>query len=104
MTVVGVVSVRLSNSITLPPFWAMKMRPSGAKRIAVGNDRLLQTIESWKPVGSVAAAAEAPAVADAPGVRRPGAPGGFAAVAAAVSRTRRALTSAPGTTHHDTNR
>src|ERR687885_1406650 len=104
MTVVGVVSVRLSNSSTLPPFWAMKMRPSGAKRIAVGNDRLLQTIESWKPVGSVAAAAVAPAVADAPGVSTPGWPGGFAAGAAAASRTTRAPTSAPDTAPHRANR
>src|ERR671931_2774296 len=78
MTVVGVVSVRLSNSMSLPLFSAMKMRPSGAKRIAVGKEMPLQTIESWKPLGSVAAAGEAPAVADAPGGRRPGAPGGFA--------------------------
>src|SRR2546423_6587604 len=104
MTVVGVVSVRLSNSSTFPPFWATKMRPSGAKRIAVGKDRLLQTIESWKPVGSVAAAVEAPAVADAPGVRRPGAPGGLPAPEAVPSSTRRAPTSAPGTATNDTNR
>jgi len=46
MTVVGVVSVTLSNSRILPPFCATKMRPSGAKRTAVGRLRPLQTIES----------------------------------------------------------
>src|SRR5919204_4907505 len=100
MTVVGVGSVRLSNSSTLPPFWATKMRPSGAKRTAVGKVRLLQTIESWNPVGRVAAAAEAPAVAEAPGVRTPGWPGGLPAPEADPSRTRRAPTSAPGTAPH----
>src|SRR5438045_2924416 len=47
------------------------MRPSGAKRIAVGHDRLLQTTESWKPVGSVAAGVEAPAGAEVPALGEP---------------------------------
>src|SRR5438128_757509 len=104
MTVVGVVSLRLSYSFRMPLFSAMKMRPSDAKRIAVGNVRLLMTTESWNPLGSEAAAGEAPAVAEAPGVRRPGAPGGVPAPAADASRTTRAPTSAPGITPRAMNR
>ena len=46
----------------------------------------------------------APAVADAPGTRTPGLPGGLPAPEADPSRTRRAPTSAPGTAPRNTNR
>jgi hypothetical protein len=47
--VVGVVSVRLSNTFTSPAFSATKTRPSGENRTAVGALSPLKTVDSEKP-------------------------------------------------------
>ena len=54
--IVGVGSARLSNTLIRPAFSATKTRPSGAKLIAVGSVRPLQTTDSVKPGGAAAAA------------------------------------------------
>ena len=53
------VSVRPSNSLTSPLFSATKIRPSGAKRIAVGSVSPVMTALSWKPDGTAAPAGAA---------------------------------------------
>jgi hypothetical protein len=55
--VVGVVSVRESNTLMTPRFSATNTRPSGEKRTTVGFWRPLNTTDSWKPAGRVAALA-----------------------------------------------
>jgi hypothetical protein len=52
---VGVVSLRLSKTLMRPFFSATKTRPSLAKRTAVGVLSPLKRLDSWKPLGSVAA-------------------------------------------------
>ena len=48
-TQVGVLSPSPSNTLIPPGFSATKMRPSGAKRTAVGASRPLKAVVSWKP-------------------------------------------------------
>ena len=50
----GVVSPTPSNTLIPPGFSATKIRPSGAKRTAVGASRPLKAVVSWKP-GSIPA-------------------------------------------------
>ena len=50
-------SPKSSKTLILPPFSATKMRPSAAKRTAVGLVSPLRAIVSWKPSGTSAAAA-----------------------------------------------
>ena len=49
---VGVVSPRPSKTLIPPGFSATKIRPSGAKRTAVGASRPLKAVVSWKPGSS----------------------------------------------------
>jgi hypothetical protein len=53
--IVGVVAVRLANTLITPLFSATKTRPSGEKRIEVGLSRPEKTTVSWKPLGTAAA-------------------------------------------------
>ena len=57
---VGVVSVRLSNTLMMPLFSATKTRPSGAKCTEVGFVRPLMAVDSKKP-GAARASSVAPA-------------------------------------------
>ena len=49
---VGVASFRFENTFTMPLFSATKTRPSLANRTAVGCVSPLNTISSWKPLGT----------------------------------------------------
>jgi hypothetical protein len=51
----GVVSASESKTLMTPRFSATNTRPSRANRTAVGFVSPLNAIDSWKPLGSVAA-------------------------------------------------